>query len=94
MHWVVAPTIYFAGQMAKQIALLAGKECLGATVMPGNRGKYKVGDWVAFMRNGQLLHAQVMYVEEDGVGKQHLATTNGSVSGTSVLECRRSGNAG
>jgi len=51
--------------------------------------KFKVGDWVRFYRNGQLVMGVVQYIHQDEFSdKQELSTDNGAVDSDMVLERR------
>lgn len=59
--------------------------------MKGFRGKFKVGDWVRFYRNGELVIGVIQYIQKDSLtGKPELCTDSGVVEGdaSAIMEIR------
>ncbi len=50
--------------------------------------EFQKGDWVAFMRNGDIVLGQVEYLVDGFPRADELVTTAGAVSPSSILERR------
>jgi hypothetical protein len=49
---------------------------------------YQKGDWVSFMKSGEIVIGQVEYLQDEWPRTDQLVTTSGRVSPDSILERR------